>query len=311
MNQFRRLFDRGLDQLQGEFAEAHGEDEADEITSLVGDLNFPALLGLLGTSETAPAPEGSAALDRIAPEIASAFSGQNVSADKVRSLLTNTLLRRSVPEDVGDDRELRDKILDKAVEKLAQEAGVPVTPEQAREIAQLLATGEFFRDVGDATAAVLFLVRGLPIALRRDMRGPRRVGRVVVAIVKDAGGGIRDIPSIFADLSDGKLDDPPVILGNTLSALYGFASLGSTAEMIQELLHPDNRSVRLAIVIYARANGIPLEDGDLDVVRESLFNPENPDLGPALNRALKRMAKDHDLGQIKDILGRMSKGSDR
>ena len=310
MSQFHRLLDRGLDELETVLSESQGKEEAGEITHLVGDLNFPGLIGLLGTSDTAKTPDATDELDEVATNVASEFSNRNVSDVDVRSLLTTTLLRRSPPNNVGGDRKLRDEILEKAVEKLAAKAGVPVTPEQARKAAKLLATGEFYRDVGGATAAVLFLVRGLPLALRRDMRGPRRIGRVVVAIVKDVGGGIFDIPSIFADLSDGKLDDPPVILGDTLGALYGFASLRSTAETIQELIKPENESVRLAIVIYARANGIPLEDGDLDVVSETLFNPDDPDLGPALTRALQRLAKDRDLGEIKEILGRMSKNAE-
>jgi hypothetical protein len=266
MSQFRRLLDRGLAELARVLSETVGQGAAETITRLVGDLNFPGLIGLLGTSETA-----------------------------------------AMPDRVGIETDLRDAILERAVEKLAEEAGVSVTPEQVREAAALLATGEFFRDVGDATAAVLFLVRGLPLALRRDMRGPLRVGRVLVAIVRDVGGGVSAVPSIYRDLRDGKLDDPPVVLGHTLGALYGFASLRSTAETIQELLDPENESVRLAILVYARANGIPLEAADLDVVRETVFARDDPDLGPALVRALERLARDRDLGAIEEMLSGMSR----
>lgn len=311
MSQFRRLLDRGLDELENKLAATGGAEQADELTHLVGDLNFPALIGLLGASDTVPTPDSSRELDEVAARVASKLSSRNVSAGDVRSLLANTLQRGAPNHANGDGGDLQSEILEKAVEELASKAGVPVTPGQARKAAQLLATGEFFRDVGEATAAVLFLVRGMPLALRSDMRGPRRMAGVAVAIVKDIGGGVFDIPSVFADLSDGKLDDPPVILGNTLRALYDFASLRSTAETIRELIKPDKESVRLAIVIYARANGIPLEDGDLDVVRNTAFNPDAPDLGPALSRGLERLTKDHDAADITGILGRMSRHADR
>ncbi|MBW2268740.1 MAG: hypothetical protein JRH16_09190 [Deltaproteobacteria bacterium] len=306
MSQFRRLLGRGLDELEARLTESGGSTDADELTHLVGALNFPGLVALLGASETAGAPDADAELDEVAASVAGRMSKPDVSTDRIRSILTNTLQRGEPQVGEDDDRGLRDDILEQAVEELASRAGVPVTPEQARKAAELLATGEFFRDVGEATAAVMFLVRGLPVALRSDMHGAWRTGRVVVAIVKDVGRGVFDVPAILADLRDGKLDDPPVILGHTFRALYGFASLRTTAETIQELIKPENESVRLAIVVYARANGIPLEDGDLDVVRETVFNPDAPDLGPALTRGVERLARDRDMGDIKVILARMS-----
>lgn len=308
MSQFRRLLDRGIEELKTELSETLGESEAEEIANFVADLGFPGLIGLLGTSSTAATPRSANELDEVAQHVASELAGRNVSADEVRRLLFHTLLRGSPPDDVVADRELRDEILVKSVDRLAAKAGMSVTPEQAREVARLLATGEFFRDVGEATAAVIFGVRGLPLALRSDMRGPNRISRVLVAMVRDLGGGLFDIPKLFKDLSDnGKLDDSPAVLSRTLGVLYSFATIGSTAEMIQELIKPEHESVRLAIVIYARANGIPIEDADLDIVRETLFDRDHPDLGPALGRAIGRLATDRNLGEIKQLLSRMSK----
>lgn len=308
MSEFSRLLDRGLRELESNLSETLGESEASEISMLVGDLNFPGLIGLLGISDTASNPDSASELDEVATQVASELARSSVSAGEVRKLLSNTLLRGSAPDDATGHRELRNEILEKAVDGLAAKAGTSVTPELARDVARLLTTGEFFRDVGDATAAVVFEVRGLPLALRRDMRSPQRVGRVVIAMLQDVGLGVFDVPRIFKDLShDGKLDDPPVILGRTLRVLYSFATIGSTAETIQELIKPENESVRLAIVIYARANGFPIEDRDLDTVRETLFDPDHPDLGPALGRAIGQLAKNRDLAEIKQILGRMSK----
>jgi hypothetical protein len=309
VNQYRRLVDRGLDEFERTLAESLGRDEVAEIRRLVGDLNFPGMIGLLATSDTGATPDADRELDDAAAAVADELSHRNVSADDVRSLLTDTLLRRSPPDDV-EGADLRDAALESAVTKLAADAGLAVTPAQAREAAKLLATGEFFRDVGDATAAVLFQVRGLPLALRRDLRGPRRIGRVALAIVRDAGASLFDIPAIVADLRDGQLDAPPVVLAHTLGALFDFASLRSTAEMVQVLLQPENESVRLAITVYARANGVPIEAADLDAVRETLFDPEQPDLGPALVRALRRLSADRSVREIQAMLTRMSRNPD-
>jgi hypothetical protein len=310
VSEFRRLLERGVDDLKTHLSASLPESEAEEISDLVGGLGLPGLIGLLGTSGTAMTPRSASELDEVATQVASELVGRNVSADEVRSLLTDTLLRGSPPDDVMGDRELRDEILEKSVGRLAAKARMRVTPAQAREVARLLATGGFYRDVGDTTATALFVVRGLPLALHRDMRGPQRFGRVVIAMAQDLGSGLFGIPKILKDLGDdGKLDDTPAILNKTLGVLYSFATIGSTAEMIQELIKPEHESVRLAIVIYARAHGIPIEDADLDIVRETLFNPDHPDLGPALGRAIGYLAEHRDLGEIKQMLGRMSKAN--
>lgn len=58
--------------------------------------------------------------------------------------------------------------------------------------------------------------------------------------------------------------------------------------MISDLIRPENRYVRLALVVYARGNGIPLEDSDVDVLRNNVFNTNHPDLGPVLVAAVDR-----------------------
>ncbi len=42
-------------------------------------------------------------------------------------------------------------------------------------------------------------------------------------------------------------------------------------------------------MLYARSAGIPIEDDDLDVLRESVFNRDAPDLGPTLLTAIERL----------------------
>ena len=87
-------------------------------------------------------------------------------------------------------------------------------------------------------------------------------------------------------LADGKLDHPPAVLVHTMRCLLGFAAAKDTAHLVGELTR--NPSVRLAIVIYARAHNIPLEEKDLDLLRDDVFDAETPDLGPALGEAVNR-----------------------
>ena len=58
-----------------------------------------------------------------------------------------------------------------------------------------------------------------------------------------------------------------------------------------QLYAKDNRSVRLATIIYARSNGVDLTDQDIDTALNTVLNPDNPDLGPALVRAFEKFSK--------------------
>jgi hypothetical protein len=112
---------------------------------------------------------------------------------------------------------------------------------------------------------------------------------------------------VVIDLLDGDLDKSPVVLGHTLRSLYGFATLASTVKMIRALISPDNQTVRLAIALYARANGIPITPEDLDILRDRVFNLENPDLGPALIAAWDRLEDRVGGEKAKAILARLAK----
>jgi hypothetical protein len=125
-------------------------------------------------------------------------------------------------------------------------------------------------------------------ALRRDLRGtPASVWKV------------------FAQLRDGELDDPPAVLSDTLRVLYATASIAAVAEMIRTLLAKDNESFRLAVILYARSAGIPIEEADLDVLRESVFNTDEPDLGPTLVGAIERLEENLGRNFLNGVLDRL------
>jgi hypothetical protein len=311
MGKFDRLLDKGLEKLSEKLiSDGDTPEEVEELGGLIEGLNFPALLGLLGTSKTSSGQLGEDLLNDAAADVESAAPAPGVSADDVKRLLTGVFRHQGKPSDVSlpglGDGDLRDKVFDKGVEALAKRSGIPITPAQAKKIANLLATGEFFRDIGSATAAILFTVRGLPVALVRDVpRFPLALIRLPLAVTRDLSGTAFSVPAVFSDLRDGKLDDPPVVLKHTLTALYSSASIGSISEMIRTLIQKDNETVRLAIIIYARSNGIPLEEEDLDALRDSVFNTDDPDLGPVLIQAVERFDTNFDRDSLKRVLTRL------
>jgi hypothetical protein len=128
---------------------------------------------------------------------------------------------------------------------------------------------------------------------------PHRFVILLAAITQDVAGTPFIPLRVLQDLlDDGKLNHPPGVLRHTMASLLGFASLATTAHMISELISPENRSVRLALVVYAHANGIPLEDADLDLLRNDVLNTDHPDLGPVLVAAVDRYLDQKGAGQL-------------
>jgi hypothetical protein len=71
-----------------------------------------------------------------------------------------------------------------------------------------------------------------------------------------------------------------------MRCLLGFAAAKDTAHLVGDLTR--NPSVRFAVVSYARAHNIPLEEKDLDLLRDNVFEAETPDLGPPLGAEVNR-----------------------
>ena len=78
----------------------------------------------------------------------------------------------------------------------------------------------------------------------------------------------------------------PAVLVHTLRCLLGFAAVEDTAHLVGDLTR--NPSVRVRHRHLRPAHNIPLEEKDLDLLRDEVFDAETPDLGPALGEAVNR-----------------------
>jgi hypothetical protein len=59
-------------------------------------------------------------------------------------------------------------------------------------------------------------------------------------------------------------------------------------ETIRALIGPENQTLRLAVLVYARTQGVDLDEKDLDALFRAL-DPTHPDLGVFLDRGLERV----------------------
>jgi hypothetical protein len=280
--------------------------QTQELVDLVRAANFPALLALIGSAGKGDGELGQHLLREAArvaaerPEI----TGLRVSADDVERILTAVFVHGASPDSVLDDAALRNRLFQAGMQELAKRVGAPITPDEVAEAVRLLSTGEFFGDVQATTAAVVFAVRGMPIALVDDAQAfPHRAALLLPAVVADLVG-TPFVPFVVLQdlLADGKLDHPPKVLTHTLRALFRFGTVRSTARTIADVIRPENKTVRLAVVIYARSHGIPLQEKDLDAVRTHLLATDEPDLGPLLVEAVSRYVDRQQAGRLTELL---------
>jgi len=175
-------------------------------------------------------------------------------------------------------------------------AGSPVTIEEAEDLLTLLRTGAVTADLVYSLEAALKFVRQLPPDLFRDVLNAHALPWDVVEAMRDdfAGHLPRRPEAFLVQLRDGRLDR--AVLPNTLRVLKKRAVPRDAAETLRALIAPKNRMVRLAILIYARTQGVDIDERDLDAVYRAI-DPANSDLAPLLNRGLARVQRQYPVAR--------------
>jgi hypothetical protein len=311
MGNFDQLIEAATEHLRGRLlAQGWSSTEIASLCGRIESLNFPGLLATLGTGRNRSGLLGTELLDAAAQDVVfEASPDEELKLGIVQRFLKEVLRLHvslsevSVRESEND--EFKQALFRKSVSALAMRSGLTLSPDQTAQLADLLANGEFFSDIGSATAATLSTARGLPLAVAEDIRWSPRAIRLLFALMRDLRGTPGSAWKVFKELRGGRLDDPPAVLTHTLRVLYASASIAAISEMIRTLLAKDNETFRLAVVLYARSAGIPIEDADLDVLRESAFSTGDPDLGPTLARAIGRLEESLDRNSLIGVLDRL------
>jgi hypothetical protein len=308
MGNFERLIEAAIEQLRGRLlARGWSSTEIAKLCGQIERLGFPGLLAMLGTGENRSGLFGVELLNAAAQDVAFESSpDEDLQSGTVQRFLESALRRHislaelSVRE--SEDVEIKQKLFRRGVSALARRSGLTLTLDQTGSLANLLANGEFFSDIASTTAVTLSTVHGLPLAIAEDIRWSPRAIRLLFALKRDLSGTPASAWKVFAELRGGHLDDPPAVLTHTLRVLYESASIAAISEMIRNLLAKDNETFRLAVILYARSAGIPIADADLDVLRDSAFDTDDPNLGPILIRAIERLEKNLGRNSLIDAL---------
>jgi hypothetical protein len=168
---------------------------------------------------------------------------------------------------------------------------LPLTPDQAREVAGLLRSPDVvLLDVAAGAGAVVDGLPSLPDALIHDLlTTPSRHLAILHAVITDMLALNR------AANGEGGL------FRHTLRAFHRSAILSAGTRVLDRLIHPENRTARLAIVLTARYHGLPMETSDLDLLRRAI-DRDAPDLGPLVARVAERLVQTYGRDAVRLLL---------
>jgi hypothetical protein len=171
-------------------------------------------------------------------------------------------------------------------------AVLPLTPAQATEVAALVRTpGTVAVDLVEVTGAVAEAVPALPAALVHDIvTAPIRDWHILKGIVVDT-----------VELVAPREGERRGVFRHTLRALHRSETFGAAARLVRRVTAPSNRTARLAIVLAARAQGVPARAEHLDQLHRAL-DRDDPDLGPLLLGVLDGLARAYGRDAVRLVL---------
>lgn len=173
------------------------------------------------------------------------------------------------------------------VDQFQKRYGLNMTDEQRGQAIKLIQSGDLFHDVGDAMLVIIKfagssdnfqlpkiddLIKDLPLASKEDLQ---------ILLVE------------LNKIHQGEETDSPELLNNTMFKIYSTPQIGNAIEAANLLFDKNNKSLRLALIIYAKLHNVNLEEADIDVVRELMLNRNKPDLGGLIfyvNKNKERLA---------------------
>lgn len=213
----------------------------------------------------------------------------DISEDNAEVLFRSMLVEHNLPDELRDNEQLRKELLRVAKEKAGESS--PLPSDEARRTFELIKSGEIFNDIFYSFNVIFSLITKPD----RFTNLGENLQAHIDAAIHLPGSVISDLnpKSVFDRVSTQikrvKKREPledPVILDNTLKTVFLAPEVGNTVEVVDALLAPENETVRITLLVYARLNGINLEQKDIDEVRATVLNRDSPKLGALLRYIL-------------------------
>ncbi len=209
------------------------------------------------------------------------LSKLGIREDNAEVLFRNMLVEHDLPEELRKNGRLRGELKRVVIDEAGKNA--PLRLDEVNRIIELLASGEIFHDTFYSFNEIFSLAKpDRFFRLDDSFKGyVKTVVELPKSIISDLNpnDAFENISTQIAQLKAGKTPNDPDILNNTLKTIYSIPGFGDVVNVINALLAPENETLRIALSVYARLNGINLEQQDIDKVRDTILDGNNPELG--------------------------------
>ena len=209
----------------------------------------------------------------------------DISEENAAVLFRSMLVDHTLPEELRNNKSLRSELLQVSKEKAGENS--PLSPEEAKRSLELIKSGEIFNDIFYSFNVIFSLITNperfthLGDNFKSHIKAVFQLPKSLISDLNPQSVFERVSAQIERVKKREQLEDP-VILNNTLKTVFLAPEVGNTVEVVSTLLAPENESLRIAVLVYARLNGINLEQKDIDEVRGTILNKDDPKLGALL-----------------------------
>lgn len=182
------------------------------------------------------------------------------------------------------------------------------------EAIALVKSGKFKQDIQSSIEQIYQINQELPFKLLRELNENRHLlADLLQSFSKDLAenpGNLLAIPLCMLEFSRYLLNQIPTLseqcrpelLTKTLTALHDDSSASELTKTARVFTNKDNRSGRLALLTYARINGITLTENDLDSLDHVLQSDTLPDLTVLAKQGLMKISEQGRIGDVRTFL---------
>lgn len=197
----------------------------------------------------------------------------------------------TVPEQWG-------ALVDEIEQQQVIDRALPLDSDQRKEALELLKSGKAKDDLENSLSDIVQVLSSLKSSgtqkLVTDLSNADHAKALVSAMKTD----------LQLRIENGL--DRKHLFVNTLKVLNSGALGSIVSDTVKAFINKDNKTMRLAIIAYARLNGINITEDNLNTL-ESTLSKDNPDFYPLLAGALDTMKKEYGIQDLNNQLSEMKR----
>ncbi len=225
------------------------------------------------------------------------------------------------PLEKGNEKESKVKFsqLVSSLEQIGVIDKLPIDTKdkEINEAFELVKSGQFKQDIRSSLKKIYSINKDPAYILADIEKTPNLVVALESAILKDlqirlpnANCATNAITGLVKNKNAVSKECLPSTFDNTIDALYEVNTVAKIAASARVVTDPNNRSSRVAIIIYARSQGINISEDDLNTLHRFLdTNKEDHKLEDIVNAGIKKFGDKYHLKDIQAVVEKIDAGN--